>query len=104
MATNTLLWEIMESEAIKSYYIEGAQAPAIIICSGSFVAPDAKRGEWFTTYFWQGIDHQNTKNLKQAEEKAKEILGTTKRAIIVRVVDKKNQTSYLKFSPTVATK
>jgi hypothetical protein len=98
-----LLWEIMESEAVRRYIIGDATKSGILICNGPFTAPDAKRSEFYTVYFGNGIAHWNFKNLKLAEAKAEEILSTAKETVSVRVFDKSNNiVKRLSFSPQKA--
>jgi len=79
-----ILWELMEMEAIEKCYLYKAveqtyaDLPAIIISTGPFVSPDAKRTEFFTVWFGQGIAHYNFKHLVAAENKVKEILATAR--------------------------
>lgn len=87
---NNLLWDLMEVEAEK-YFINDATLPGIIIASGPFTAPDAKRYEFATVYFGRGIAHWNFKNKAQARLKVKEILTTANKRITVFVEDDKGK-------------
>ena len=92
----------MEMEAKRAYFIDDAEKPAAIISTSIFVAPDAKKGEWCSVYFGQGIQHWNTKTLKQAEAKVEEIFKTAKKPIRVKVVDQDNNPiKFLRFGAVV---
>lgn len=82
------LWELIESEAERKYYIDDRNVAAITINTGTFIAPDAKNREWYTLYFGQGIAHYNFTSLKKAETKALEILNSSKKSIKVTVKDR----------------
>ena len=89
------VWNLLDDEAKVKYYLwrkdkgQYAEKPAIIVCTGIGLAPDHKRGEWFTVYFGHGIDHWNAKNLKQAKLKAEAVLQqyTSK----VKMIDDRNR-------------
>ena len=91
MSENTLLWELMEMEAVERYYLdrpkEGVRAelPGIIITNAMFRAPDAKNLEHFTVWFGRGIAHWNCKNMTKARAKVQEILKTANKPIVPRV-------------------
>lgn len=90
-----ILWELMEMEAIEKYYLykeatehefgKYADRPAIIISTGPFVSPDARRTEFYTVWFGQGIAHYNFKNLADAENKVKEILATARTEVQAKI-------------------
>jgi len=79
-----IFWELMEAEAVEKCYLYNEQEsryadrPAIIISSGPFVSPDAKKLEFFTVWFGQGIAHYNFKHLTDAEQQMKAIVATSK--------------------------
>jgi hypothetical protein len=91
--SETVLWELMEMEAVERYFLdrpeEGVRTerPGIIITTGMFRSPDAKNQEHFTVWFGQGIAHWNFKCLSHAQAKVKEILSTSraKTPIFLRV-------------------
>ena len=93
--TEQVLWELMEMEAVEKCYLykeatehefgKYADKPAIIISSGPFVSPDAKRTEFFTVWFGQGIAYYNFKNLVSAEKKLKEILASAKAGMQAKI-------------------
>jgi hypothetical protein len=66
-----LLFEIMESEATDRYFFDRplelfqASKPAVIITTGPFVAPDAKKNEFYTVWF-DGLEHWNFKGHRLA--------------------------------------
>ena len=86
---SNILWDLMEMEARERYYLdrEGfrAEKPGIIISTGVFRAPDAKKTEFYTVWFGQGTAHWNFTSLKKARAKVQEILATANVPIKVRV-------------------
>ena len=97
-----VLWELMELEAVEKCYIYRedeqcyAELPAMLIASGPFVAPDAKRNEFYTLWFGQGMKHYNSRTLVKAERKMKEILSTAKRSIQIKVEHRNGRIELLK--------
>lgn len=97
-----VLWELMEMEAVESCYLfnehEGkyAEKPAIIISSGPFVSPDAKRTEFYTVWLGQGIAHYNFKWLPLAEQKLKDILATAKEGKQAKIVHRNGKLELIK--------
>ena len=92
-----MVWELMEMEAVEKYYLnrpdEGfyAEKPGILIVTGPFVAPDAKRCEFFTVWFGQDIGHWNFRTLPQARAKVREILAAANRPLQVVIEDRKGK-------------
>lgn len=80
-----VLWELMEMEAKEQYYIDNATIPAIIISTGLWTDPRAKRSEYYTVWFGRGLASWNFKTLKAAREKVQEILATATKPIQIRV-------------------
>ena len=84
-----LLFDLMESEADILYYIRDAEKPALIIISSPIGHFPKRRGDKYTLWFRRGIERWSFKTLKEAEEKALEILNTAKEQILVRIVRQK---------------
>jgi len=100
-----ILWEIMDMEAVEKCYLyksaeeKYAEKPAIIISSGPFVSPDAKRREFYTVWFGQGIAHYNVNNLAQADRKLREILSTAKVGMQAKIVHRTGRIELVKVEP-----
>ena len=95
------LFGLMESESELKYYLKKtghlgyADKPAVIVATGMWLAPDHKKGEWYTVYFGTGIEHWNVKTIKQAKEKVAEILGHYPNP--VKMVDKFGKSHLTRF-------
>jgi len=98
-----ILWETMEMEAVEKCYLYNeeqgkyAESPAIIISSGPFVSPDAKKTEFFTVWFGQGIAHYNYKHLIDAERQMKAILSTSEKHRQAKIEHRNGKLELLKI-------
>jgi len=99
-----VLWELMEMEAVEKCYLYNeqeskyAEKPAIIISSGPFVSPDAKKLEFYTVWFGQGIAHYNFKHLTDAERQMKAILSTSTKHRLAKIEHRNGRTELIQIA------